>query len=158
MKRFVKIAGIPIAGFFILIVGFMYDLFFAGIPYQDPTPELQARWEFHKSVADVFYTGGSILFLVGLIAMPVIWMKRDISAFVKLLLLFAITILVPFAWIMRDGLGPDSATSSGIQAIFRCFMTFYSGPTVIVLGVLATVFHFSSRRGKSHSPTNRNFP
>lgn len=28
-----------------------YDIVFAGIPYQDPTPDLQARYAFHRSIA-----------------------------------------------------------------------------------------------------------
>ncbi len=52
--------------------GFVYDVLFAGIPYQDPTPELQARYDFHSSVAGWFYKAGGILFLAGLLAIPII--------------------------------------------------------------------------------------
>lgn len=48
---------------------------FAGIPYQDPTPELQSRWDFHKSVAGILYISGSIVFLLGITAMPIIWIR-----------------------------------------------------------------------------------
>ena len=53
MKRLMKIADLPILGLLILIAGFGYDVLFAGIPYQDPTPELQSRRESHKSIAGI---------------------------------------------------------------------------------------------------------
>ena len=34
----------------------------------------------------------------------------------------------PFAWILRDGLGPDSLETFGFVAASKAFMTFYSGP------------------------------
>ena len=42
-------------------------------------------------------------------------------------------IIVPFAWILRDGLGPESTDSSGRHALGRWFMTFYAGPILILL-------------------------
>lgn len=33
-----------------------------------------------------------------------------------------------FAWILRDGLGPDSTTSTGLEAVSRLFWTFWWGP------------------------------
>ena len=61
------------AGFALVLIGFVYDMLFAGIPYQDPTPEMQSRWVFHQSVADVFYVTGAVILLLGLLAAPVIW-------------------------------------------------------------------------------------
>ena len=43
-----------------------------------------------------------------------------------------------FAWMMRDGLGPDSVESSGWGALVRAFWTFYWGPVFVGL-VLASV-------------------
>lgn len=59
-----------VLGIVIVIMGFVYYFLFAGIPYQDPTPELQARYDFHGSVAGMFYKTGGIVFLVGLVAIP----------------------------------------------------------------------------------------
>ncbi|MFT5131295.1 MAG: hypothetical protein ACI8W8_004931 [Rhodothermales bacterium] len=59
---------------------------------------------------------------------------------------------MPFAWLMRDGLGPDSISSSGVEAISRCFMTFYAGPIVIALILLSAACHYSGRR---EQPENR---
>ena len=52
-------------------------------------------------------------------------------------LFFVIIALVPFAWILRDGLGPESITSTGINAIIRTFFTFYSGYILIGLILLS---------------------
>jgi len=78
MKRLIKTAATPVIGIFILISGFIYDILFAGIPYQDPTPELQARYDFHSAVANGFYATGGILFLAGLLAIPFILKKLRI--------------------------------------------------------------------------------
>ncbi len=75
MKRIMRTVSIVVLGLGLLIVGFLYDLVFAGIPYQDPTPELQVAWEYHKGVADVIYSVGGLVLLVGLIAMPFIWRR-----------------------------------------------------------------------------------
>jgi len=60
-------------------------------------------------------------------------------------LIYTTIVLIPFAWIFRDGLGPDSITSSGFNAIFKCFMTFYSGP--ILMGLLALYFWVKKSTG-----------
>ncbi len=57
--------GLLGAGFLALTIGFVYDLMFAGIPYQDPSPELQARYRFHSRVAGVLLVTGLILAVVG---------------------------------------------------------------------------------------------
>jgi hypothetical protein len=36
-----------VAGLLLMVGGFVYDVMFAGIPYQDPTPEMSARYAFH---------------------------------------------------------------------------------------------------------------
>jgi hypothetical protein len=53
-----------VAGCVVVGGGFGYDVMFAGIPYQDPPPELLARYEFHASVAGYLYKAG--LGMVGL--------------------------------------------------------------------------------------------
>ena len=45
-----------------MLLGFVYDILFAGLPYQDPTPEMQAEWAFHKDIADTIELGGVFLF------------------------------------------------------------------------------------------------
>jgi len=62
------------------------------------------------------------------------------------LLGFAVIVLVPFAWIMRDGLGPSAVESSGFTAFERWFMTFWTGPIVITLAAAAIGLHLGARR------------
>jgi len=38
-------------GVLLLVAGFIYDVIFAGIPYQDPTPELAAAYARHAGIA-----------------------------------------------------------------------------------------------------------
>jgi hypothetical protein len=55
-------------GLFLLLVGFIYDVKFAGIPYQDPTPEMSARYDHHARIASSICWLGSGIFLVGSLA------------------------------------------------------------------------------------------
>lgn len=71
--RFVKVAGPAALGLFVLVTGFVYDAFFTGVPYQDPTPEILSRWEYHSSVASLLYRTGAVILLAGIAAAPVIW-------------------------------------------------------------------------------------
>ena len=48
-------------GVVMIVCGFMYDVFFAGIPYQDPTPEMSARYAFHSNVAGLIIFIGFML-------------------------------------------------------------------------------------------------
>jgi hypothetical protein len=67
MKRswpFILIA----VGLFLPIGGFIYDMIFAGIPYQDPTSEMSARYAYHSRVASTACLVGAGLFLVGSVA------------------------------------------------------------------------------------------
>jgi hypothetical protein len=73
MKRLLKTVAAPGIGIFIVMSGFVYDVVFAGIPYQDLTPELQARYDFHSSVAGSLYTTGGLVFLLGIVAIPFIF-------------------------------------------------------------------------------------
>ena len=50
MKRFWPLVLIG-AGLALVLGGFIYDVMFAGIPYQDPTPEMSARYAHHAHVA-----------------------------------------------------------------------------------------------------------
>jgi hypothetical protein len=66
-------------------------------------------------------------------------MRESLQTLVDALLVIALIALVPFAWLMRDGLGPNAVASSGLHAMVRCFVTFYSGPVVIALAVMSVV-------------------
>ena len=46
-----------VLGVVLFVGGWVYDVVFAGIPYPDPTPEQQANWDFHKTVASYIRFG-----------------------------------------------------------------------------------------------------
>ena len=54
------------AGLLLMVGGFIYDVLFAGIPYQDPTPELSANYARHSHIASTIRWCGGWLFLLGM--------------------------------------------------------------------------------------------
>lgn len=46
----------------------MFELYFAGIPYQDPTSEMTQRFNFNKSVANTIELVGLVSIIIGIIA------------------------------------------------------------------------------------------
>jgi hypothetical protein len=52
-------------GFLLLLSGFIYDMMFAGIPCQDPTPEMSARFNRNKHIGEVICSVGLTFFLIG---------------------------------------------------------------------------------------------
>jgi len=65
-RRRVPCAGLVLAGTGFVVAGFAYDLAFAGLPYLDPTPQMQADWTRHKAIAGVLTDMGLGLVLAGL--------------------------------------------------------------------------------------------
>ncbi len=55
------------SGFVLIIAGFVYNVVFAGIPYQDPPPELVARYNLHAAIAQTITTTGIITLLAGIV-------------------------------------------------------------------------------------------
>ena len=72
-----------------------------------------------------------------------------IRSLINGLLIVSVTALLPFAWILRDGLGPNATTSEGMHAVSRFFMTFYSGPIFLVLIVLAVLCYRAERADRA---------
>lgn len=66
---------LPLFGMLLVMAGFFYDILFAGIPYQDPTPAMQEQYDFHDFIAGLFYKSGAVIFLIGLVFIPVFWKK-----------------------------------------------------------------------------------
>lgn len=57
-----------IGGVMLLVGGFIYDVIFAGIPYQDPTPETSADYAHHAGIASLIRWCGVVVFLLGVVA------------------------------------------------------------------------------------------
>lgn len=57
-------AGV-ILGLAAVVGGFYYDVMFAGIPYQDPTPELHEQYELHSGIAFYLEATGGLILAVG---------------------------------------------------------------------------------------------
>jgi len=53
------------AGLALLIFGFAYDLAYAGIPPQDPTPSMRANYVRASNIASALEIVGAVSFLVG---------------------------------------------------------------------------------------------
>ena len=51
----------------LLVAGLLYDVQYAGIPYQDPTPQQQAQYDLHSSIASRLMGAGAVLMLAGLL-------------------------------------------------------------------------------------------
>jgi len=57
-------------GLLIIVAGFIYDIMFAGIPYQDPPVELQIKYDHNQKIASQIMTAGQY----GLAAGILIWL------------------------------------------------------------------------------------
>jgi uncharacterized protein involved in cysteine biosynthesis len=55
------VAGVTVFG-----VGFLYDALYAGIPYQDPPPDLERRYQANSKVASRIEGWGGNLILLGI--------------------------------------------------------------------------------------------
>ena len=64
------------AGPVLLVAGFVYDVLFAGIPYQDPTPELAASYDRHSAIAMVIYWCGALTLLAGFMIIVIRFLVR----------------------------------------------------------------------------------
>ena len=69
--RFVLLLGIVL-----LIMGFIFEMILAGIPYQDPTPELTQKYMNYVFVAHILYKVGIPIVLLGLITIIAIKLKK----------------------------------------------------------------------------------
>jgi hypothetical protein len=50
----------------ILLAGFIYGGVFLGVPYQEPTLELQAKWDFHWQINNAIYLSGLLFVASGI--------------------------------------------------------------------------------------------
>ncbi len=75
MKKLWPIA-LLILGIMIICGGFTYDIMFAGIPLQDPTPELVASYNMHANIASIIRLLGTIVFVIGIMGGVVMIIRR----------------------------------------------------------------------------------
>ncbi|MDB2327384.1 hypothetical protein N9V94_02370 [bacterium] len=61
-------------------------------------------------------------------------LRNALLIFVDVTLGLLIVCVLPFAWILKDGLGPDMVPATGISALWKFFMTFYVGPAILLFG------------------------
>ena len=83
MKRGLKILALLLLGLLILIAGFLYFVTFAGLPYPDPTPELQAQWQYHENISWIILKIGGFVLFIGLIAIPFLLKKTRPKSLTK---------------------------------------------------------------------------
>ena len=57
---------------------------------------------------------------------------KKFVAFVRSLSLIVFLLMLPFAWLLRDGLGPGAHDSSGLKAVIRTL----SDPCVGIAGII----------------------
>ena len=72
--------GLMIAGVVILLISAYYLVIKAGIPYQDPPPDLQIKYAVNAGVGEELFKNGSIGFVIGLAGRIVTWLlhkKRE---------------------------------------------------------------------------------
>jgi hypothetical protein len=67
MRRFWPLLLI-VGGVLLVFGGLIYDVEFAGIPYQDPTPEMSASYAHHAGIASMICWFGGAVFLFGVVA------------------------------------------------------------------------------------------
>jgi hypothetical protein len=70
---------------------------------------------------------------------------RTLRTACTVLLLFWLAVVGPFAWILRDGLGPNAVDSTGWYALARFLMTFFWGPIALVLLALTVALTWTVR-------------
>ena len=65
--------AVLLSGLIILVIGLYYLVIKAGIPYQDPTVEMQVQYAIHYGIGSVLSKTGLILAVLGGIARMIAW-------------------------------------------------------------------------------------
>ena len=66
-KRKIRIRYLAFIGIAIIIAGFLYDLKYAGIPYQDLPPELLKKYTQNQNIAGNLIDTGFLVLLIAII-------------------------------------------------------------------------------------------
>ena len=67
---------------------------------------------------------------------PPMALRPVLLILIDALLLVAVLFVAPFAWILRDGLGPDAVATHGVNAVAKAFTTFGVGPAILLLSII----------------------
>ena len=65
-----------VIGVLLFIGGFVYDAVYAGIPYQDPTPEMSAHYAREARIASTIMVTGAVAFISGILA-SLVYPKKE---------------------------------------------------------------------------------
>jgi hypothetical protein len=68
-----------VGGLIIILFGFVYGSIFAGIPYQDPTPEMSANYDFHFSVSNIILVIGFGTLFLGMVGAVVKFILKKLG-------------------------------------------------------------------------------
>jgi hypothetical protein len=126
-----------------LFGGFIYDILFAGIPYQDPTPELSASYALHANIASMICWFGAVVFLIG-------WVT-GIRRFWPILFIIGGGHLVPGGFVFAAAFAskPQEAYFVHIASI-----TGWCGVAVFVFGVVAGVIRVVTQNNGGSDSTD----
>lgn len=78
--------------------------------------------------------------------------RNGVSTTLDIFLGFAVICVLPFAWLLRDGLGPGSVPTTGWAAAAKAFMSFYTGPAILLLAVFKLALRKVVPTGDSPPP------
>jgi len=65
-NKHLSLTGIA-GGTLLLMLGFLYEILFAGIPYQDPTPSMMRRYAFHEMIGQIIEWIGVLVLVLSII-------------------------------------------------------------------------------------------
>lgn len=77
-KRKFLLRYLFLVGITLIIIGFLYDLKYVGIPYQDPPPELLKKYNYHESISEAIINSGFIFIIIGIVGVIVRKIKRTL--------------------------------------------------------------------------------
>ena len=61
-----KLTAVVVVGILLIVTGFLYDIIFAGIPYQEPTPIMTQEYNYHQYIANSIKRLGLIVVIIGI--------------------------------------------------------------------------------------------
>ncbi len=92
-------------GIILILTGFVYDVLFAGIPYQDPTPAMLANYNLHSQIASIIRWSGVGISIIGGLALIIrrVGLSKFTQATGTALKLFSISWVLLLFYFFSDG-------------------------------------------------------